>query len=310
MSYFPELTNGLTPDNSAGQGASVISNGLPNLASPPILKGNKVYTTDGTTVTADASTYNLPLTESPEQDTTIPYVQVPVFSFGVTDRSPDGGYISYAGTNIQAILEIGDNPSGNARFAKQLVELTTISISIHRAHAPASALGFIGAKGYARGRRTVAGTMVFTQFTQDVLAEFLNSNLINSDVSADTTYTKVDQLPLFNLTLLFTSEYGYMSYRRLYGIDFVTDGTVYSSNDMMTEQTISYVASDFTPLKQLDQPTNWQSITSNPLVSGSFKTPGSVISAQPSVGSGLVAAPIFNGSGTQIASSILGGRFK
>jgi hypothetical protein len=282
MSYIPELTNGSTPDNSGGQGASTISNGLPNLASPPVItSGGKVYTSDGTTVVA--SSFNAPLetTDSPEQDTLIPYVQVPVPNFGVADRSPDGGYISYAGTNIQAIIEIGDNPSGNARFSKQLIELTTISISIHRAHSPASALGFIGAKGYARGRRTIAGTMVFTQFTQDVLAEFLNSNLISGDTSADTTYTKVDQLPLFNLTLLFTSEYGYMSYRRLYGIDFVTDGTVYSSNDMMTEQTIAYVASDFTPLKQLDRPATWQNITANPLVSGSTQTPGSILASQP-----------------------------
>jgi hypothetical protein len=63
---------------------------------------------------------------------------------------------------------------------------------------------------------------------------------------------KVDQLPPFNITLLFTDEYGNVSYRRVLGVDFVTDGVVYSSNDMLTEQTVSYMASDFTPLLDID----------------------------------------------------------
>ena len=73
-----------------------------------------------------------------------------------------------------------------------------------------------------------------------------------NDSSKDSQYVKVDQLPPFNLTLLFCNEQGYASYRRLLGVDFVTDGTVYSINDMFPEQTISYVAADFTPLLPLD----------------------------------------------------------
>lgn len=109
------------------------------------------------------------------------------------------------------------------------------------------ACGYINPKGFARGRRTIAGTLILTQFTVDVLFRFLQAVLPN-DYSKDTTYVKIDQLPTFNLTLLFADEYGNASYRRLLGVDFITDGTVYSIQDLLTEETISYMASDFTPL--------------------------------------------------------------
>ena len=68
------------------------------------------------------------------------------------------------------------------------------------------------------------------------------------DFSKDTPYFKIDQLPPFNVTILFSDEYGHASYRRLLGLEFITDGTVYSIQDMLTEQTFSYMASEFTPL--------------------------------------------------------------
>jgi hypothetical protein len=91
--------------------------------------------------------------------------------------------------------------------------------------------------------------MVLTQYTVDALYNFLMSQqLMASDLSKDTQYVKDDQLPPFNMTLLFADEYGNTSYRSVLGVDFVTDGVVYSSNDMLSEQTVSYMASDFTPL--------------------------------------------------------------
>jgi hypothetical protein len=295
------LTNGLTPSNSAGQSSSIISAGLSNLAAPAPPTPTTINTVDGvqpgplvlnpanqlstsTTIDVSAAAFYSPLETDPGPQSTsviasVPYPSLAPNNFGIAENSPSAGRMSYAGVNVRALLEIGDNPSGQARYAKQLVELTTISISIHRAKSPASALGFIGMKGYARSRRTIAGTMVFTQFTRDVFFEFLNSCLM-TDLSKDTNYVKVDQLPLFNMTLLFTNEYGYVSYRRLYGIDFLTDGTIYSVNDLMTEQTISYVASDFTPLMQLNTTNQYvKALTNNRMVSSEL-TPGQVLSSQ------------------------------
>jgi len=147
------------------------------------------------------------------------------------------------------MIEVAD-PLGSQRWAKQLMECTTLTVSIHRVKDPARACGYIGAKGYSRGSRTVAGTLVLTQGMQDVLFEFLSAFALR-DKSKDSTYTKVDQLPPFNITCIFSNEYGYASFRRLLGVEFVTDGTVYSINDAFSEQTISYVCADFTPLAPL-----------------------------------------------------------
>lgn len=153
----------------------------------------------------------------------------------------------YTGANVRLMIESAINAPDGRRYAKQLIESTTISVSIHREVAPVRAGGYINPKGFALGKRTIAGTLIVTQFTVDVLLEFLQS-VMQIDGSKDSTYTKVDQLPPFNITMMFTNEQGYASKRTLLGVKFVTDGVVYSIQDMMVEQTLSWMALDFTPL--------------------------------------------------------------
>ena len=150
---------------------------------------------------------------------------------------------------MRVLLEVvtADLPlNSQIRMSKVLVEASTLTVSIHREKAPVRACGYINPKGFARGRRTIAGTMILTQFSIDVLFRFLQA-VLPQDFSSDSTYVKVDQLPPFNVTILFADEYGNASYRRLLGLEFVTDGTVYSIQDLLTEQTLSTMASDFTP---------------------------------------------------------------
>ena len=143
--------------------------------------------------------------------------------------------------------EMANSGPPEGRKLQALIEASTLTVSVHREKAPVPACGYINPKGFARGRRTIAGTLILTQFTVDVLFRFLQAVLPN-DISKDTTYVKPDQIPPFNATILLADEYGHASYRRLLGIEFITDGTVYSIQDLLTEETISYMASDFTPL--------------------------------------------------------------
>jgi len=209
---------------------------------------------------------------------------------------------SYTGSNLKVMIEVANdgtnttNPTGlstttnsnnvsqqgmskPARQAKQLVELTTITVSVHRVKSPAVACGYINAKGWARGRRTIAGTLVMTKFTTDVLYSFLNSGAFTSDLSKDTTYMKVDQLPPFNLTLLFADEYGNSSSQRLLGVELVTSGDVYSIQDMLSEQTVSYVAADFTPLMPLNKSSLYGAATGS-TVTAPQRTVGAVLNQQ------------------------------
>lgn len=166
----------------------------------------------------------------------------------------------YTGADVRLMIESSEASPDGRRYAKQLLEATTITVSVHREVAPVRAGGYINPKGFALGKRTIAGTLIVTQFTADVLLAFLQSVML-IDGSKDTTFTKVDQLPPFNITMIFTNELGYASERKLLGVKFVTDGVVYSIQDMLVEQTLSFMALDFTPLVPLTltslyQPTN------------------------------------------------------
>jgi hypothetical protein len=113
--------------------------------------------------------------------------------------------MSYTGSNLKVMLEVANasqtGAGSSVRLSKQLAELTTITVSVHRVKSPVPTISYINTKGWARGRRTVAGTMVLTQLTTDVLASFLTSSAFTSDLSKDSRYVKVDQLPPFNISM-------------------------------------------------------------------------------------------------------------
>lgn len=161
-----------------------------------------------------------------------------------------GAMETYTGADVRLLIEAAETPSNGHRYAKQLLEATTISVGTHREVAPVRAGGYINPKGFALGKRTIAGTLIVTQFTVEVLFRFLQSVMLN-DGSKDTVFTKIDQLPPFNITMILTNEAGYASERKIIGVKFVTDGVVYSIQDMLIEQTISWMATDFTPLVPL-----------------------------------------------------------
>jgi hypothetical protein len=158
---------------------------------------------------------------------------------------------TYTGADVRLLIESTEPAADGRRYAKQLLEATTITVSTHREVSPVRAGGFINPKGFALGKRTIAGTLIVTQFTTEVLFEFLQG-IMMTDGSKDSTFTKIDQLPPFNITMIFTNEAGYASQRRLLGVKFITEGVVYSIQDMLVEQTLSWMALDYTPLIPLD----------------------------------------------------------
>lgn len=163
----------------------------------------------------------------------------------------------YTGADCRLMIECADPTSDGRRYAKQLLEATTITVSIFREVSPVRAAGYINPKGFALGKRTIAGTLILTQGTLDVFVEFLQSVVV-ADSSKDTYFTKLDQLPPFNITMVFTNEAGYASQRTLLGVKFVSDGTVYSIQDMMVEQSLSFMATDFTLLLPFTLPGLYQ----------------------------------------------------
>jgi hypothetical protein len=96
----------------------------------------------------------------------------------------NGGEAVYSGSNCKVMLEMRQLAANGApRFNKQLLELTTLSVSVHAA-------GYINPRGIARGGRTVAGAMVMTKFAAEVLLRFLASGLIGDNQVPSSDETK------------------------------------------------------------------------------------------------------------------------
>lgn len=266
------ITRGMAPDSS-GTLTSIITGGLHPLLyfsrKDPNALENTPLSASAAVLSKNANG-TITVLHRPGEDTDInTHLGIPIGKAGVIEISdllhlPNNKFINqygsvvsnsnnttYTGSDLKVIVDLVDTAttSRNIVTRKNVIECTTLTISIHREKVPVRAAGYIGVKAFARGRRTIAGTMILTQFVIDSLYSFLMGGQISGhDVSKDTYYVKPDQLPPFNMTLLFADEFGNISYRRILGVDFVTDGVVYSTNDMITEQTVSYMAADFTPL--------------------------------------------------------------
>jgi hypothetical protein len=148
-------------------------------------------------------------------------------------------YTSYAGTDITALLVV---PGEQGSLV--LGELQTISYSIHRENTPVRTLGHVNPIGFVKGPRTIAGSLIFTQFNQYTFYKLNNYNqLINKGI-----YPLADMLPPFDIVLSFMNESGSFSKMRIYGVSIIDEGTTMSVDDLMTEQTYTYMARGIQPL--------------------------------------------------------------
>jgi hypothetical protein len=159
-----------------------------------------------------------------------------------------GMFNSFSGADIVAYIQIPPQPIGG-NGPNQMTEgtvgvlgtLQTISYSTFREVEPVRSLGNTYADGYTRGPRTIAGSLVWTVLDQYVLAEALQDSYGDD---YDTSSILVDQLPPFNIIITFNNEYGDVASMGIYGVRIVNEGSTFSIDDMITEQTNSYIAQD------------------------------------------------------------------
>lgn len=309
MSFAPLTSGGLT---SGGDFTTLISGGTPVNPLDPLAPPS-APTYPLSSVASPSSDINLdptvleilknpsvvrdvngnPVTPSPS--TSIDMGQGKVLQFDSSSLSaritpvldPTNGSVAYtdgeaafSGSSCRIMIEIPNTPSFNGSsiqqaLGKQLLEATALTISTHRAKSQVRPFGYINSKGIARGSRTIAGTLILTRFTTEVLYRFLQSGLM-ADISKDTVYNKLDQLPPFNFTLLFTNEQGFISTQSLYGVEFVTDGSVASVNDILLEQTLTYLATDMSPLVPLNFSTLFSPSTTQSGASAAQRTVSSL----------------------------------
>ena len=134
-------------------------------------------------------------------------------------------------------------------YFRNIGNISTFSYSIHREKVPVRRLGRSYPSGYTRGTRTIAGTMVFVNFDRTALFDLLDLFEYDSVETANPAYSiLLDQLPPFDLLIVYQNEFGSLSYMRLLGVEITDEGSVSGVSESYIETTVQYLARDMSPL--------------------------------------------------------------
>jgi hypothetical protein len=136
-----------------------------------------------------------------------------------------------------------------------LATAQTLSLQTHREKHPVRALGHSNVKGYTRGQRTIAGSIIFTMFNEHALASLIRKmgssiNKFDPSPAGENQISSLlaDQLPPIDITIVFANEYGSLSRGGLYGVEFMNSGVTLSIEDLLTEEVVNFVARDADPI--------------------------------------------------------------
>ena len=153
-------------------------------------------------------------------------------------------------------------------------ELQAITYSVTREKAPIYVMGDANPKSFSRGKRGIAGSLVFTVFDRDALHQmkttdnpvyrhglnstqsgnFDSSSLVNvgdinlnqSDLPGNWAQAKApkysDEIPPFDVTINFLNEYGQSSKMTIFGVEILNEGMGMSVDDITTEKACTFIA--------------------------------------------------------------------
>lgn len=157
---------------------------------------------------------------------------------------------SYSGSDITVWAVVSSDslttmPSENTN-AVQLAELQTISYSIYRDKQEVRGLGNASHLGVTRGMETIAGTMIFTVFDDAVLSQLMRSHYGEGQRSL-----RIDQLPPLDLFVYLENETGQASKMSIFGVEFMNEGQVMSAQDLITENSVNYIAKHISRLRPI-----------------------------------------------------------
>jgi hypothetical protein len=179
-------------------------------------------------------------------------------------------YNSFSGVDIKAVFA-----------SKVIAELQAISYSVTREKAPVYTMGSADPRSFARGKRGIAGTMIFIMFDRhallstlggmaadggllfqsdvdDIRPDYATGQLsgtpapvqqsespLDAGVGSDQALASawyVDQIPPFDVTLAAANEYGALSSMRIFGVELLNEGYGVSIDDIVSEQQFTYIA--------------------------------------------------------------------
>ena len=156
--------------------------------------------------------------------------------------------VSYSGCDMVASINL--TMPDNSTITRVIGSLQTITYSIYMDKKPIRSLGNINPKDYVFGPRTIAGSLVFLVFNRHIVKQLLEDTSMHR---YDDYNVLADELPPFDITISFANEYGYKSSLAIYGVRLVTEGQTMSINDIYTENTYQFVATNIDYLEDIEQ---------------------------------------------------------
>lgn len=163
--------------------------------------------------------------------------------------------ISFSGADAVATMiipKIGENGKlTNEGDAIVLGDLQTISYSIHRENSPVRTLGHTNVRGFVKGSRTIAGSLIFTVFNEYAFYKITKFRELLGRESNGFFAPLADMLPPFDVVISFYNEYGQSSKMKIFGISIVDEGQTVSIDDLLVEQTYTYMARGIQPMVAL-----------------------------------------------------------
>jgi hypothetical protein len=166
------------------------------------------------------------------------------------------GYPTFTGIDLNVVFLTPQIVSTN-------ITVKTLTYSMHSGLTPVSTLGRSATKGFAKGKRNIAGTMICTITINDPLMELQpvlytsqNNSYAKSSSDVWRTYLLPDQFPIFDILCVFNNEYGFSAVMPIFGVKIVDVGSVVSMSDSEIEVTYSYIAMDIDVLRSVSYVTD------------------------------------------------------
>jgi hypothetical protein len=169
-------------------------------------------------------------------------------------------YTSFSGADIVATFN-----------GKMIGELQAITYSVTREKAPIYTMGSANPRSFSRGKRGIAGSLVFTVFDRDALHGLKSGATIHrhklagdnfipvhqltggTDAvgdwnSGNTPVTYSDEIPPFDIVINFLNEYGQSASMEIRGVEILNEGSGMSIDDITTEKACTFIAREIVPM--------------------------------------------------------------
>lgn len=169
---------------------------------------------------------------------------------------------SFSGVDITAVF--AGQPIGS---------IQAISYSINREKAAIYTMGRANPRAFSRGKRMIAGSLVFILFDSNPVISHFDGARFMGDVGENVFQTKeasglgsgndpigsdgfeqqnamrptyVDQIPPFDVVLSASNEYGQRASMSIIGVELMNENSGFSIDDIVVEQQYTYIAIDIT----------------------------------------------------------------